>query len=205
MYLEHFRFSREPFSIAPDPGFLYLSAGHNEAFSHLEYGLSHGGFVLITGEVGTGKTTLLRNLVRGTPDHMDIAFILNPRLTAKELLETICDELGIQYDRTATVSIKHFIDLLTRHLLQAHRAGRSTVLVIDEAQNLAPGVFEQIRLLTNLETDERKLLRIILIGQPELDEMLAKTELRQLSQRTPQGTSCFRWTPQKPWPMWSIG
>lgn len=183
MYLEHFRFNREPFSIAPDPGFLYLSAGHNEAFSHLQYGLSHGGFVLITGEVGTGKTTLLRNLVRGTPDNMDIAFILNPRLTAKELLETICDELAIHYDRTTTVSIKHFIDLLTRHLLQAHRSGRTTVLVIDEAQNLAPAVLEQIRLLTNLETDERKLLRIILIGQPELDEMLARTELRQLSQR----------------------
>jgi general secretion pathway protein A len=183
MYLDHFRFSREPFSIAPDPGFLYLSTGHNEALSHLQYGLSHGGFVLITGEVGTGKTTLLRNLVRATPDDMDIAFILNPRLTAKELLESICDELAIQYDRTITVSIKHYIDLLTRYLLQAHRSGRSTVLVIDEAQNLAPAVLEQIRLLTNLETDERKLLRIILIGQPELDEMLARTELRQLSQR----------------------
>ncbi|MBM4203441.1 MAG: DUF2075 domain-containing protein [Gammaproteobacteria bacterium] len=195
MYLDHFRLSREPFSIAPDPGFLYLSAGHHEALSHLQYGLSHGGFVLITGEVGTGKTTLLRNLVRGTPDNMNIAFILNPRLTAKELLESICDELAIQYDRNITISIKHYIDLLTRYLLQAHRSGRSTVLVIDEAQTLAPVVLEQIRLLTNLETDERKLLRIILIGQPELDEMLARPELRQLSQRI---TARYRLGPLNP-------
>ena len=183
MYLDHFRFVREPFSIAPDPGFLYLSEGHNEALAHLQYGLNHGGFVLITGEVGTGKTTLLRNLTRMTPENMDLAFILNPRLTAQELIETICDALAIQHDKSATQSIKKYIDLLNAYLLTAHRQGRSTVLVIDEAQNLSPAVLEQIRLLTNLETDERKLLRIILIGQPELDALLARTELRQLSQR----------------------
>lgn len=183
MYLEHFRLVREPFSIAPDPGFLYLSEGHNEALAHLQYGLNHGGFVLITGEVGTGKTTLLRNLVRMIPENMDLAFILNPRLTAKELLETICEELAVDHDKSVTQSIKQYIDLLTHYLLRAHREGRSTVLVIDEAQNLSPAVLEQIRLLTNLETDERKLLRIILIGQPELDALLARSELRQLSQR----------------------
>ena len=183
MYLDHFRLDQEPFSIAPDPSFLYLSESHNEALAHLLYGFSHGGFVLVTGEVGTGKTTLLRNLVKQTPDELDVAFVLNPRLTVRELLETVCDELGLQYDKAGTQTVKQFIDILNRHLLKVHREGRSTVLIIDEAQNLSPAVLEQIRLLTNLETDEKKLLRIILIGQPELDEMLDRKELRQLAQR----------------------
>ena len=183
MYLEHFRLQEEPFSIAPDPSFLYLSDGHREALAHLQYGFSHGGFVMITGEVGTGKTTLLRNLVKQTPEDLEVAFVLNPRLTVKELLETVCDELAIPYSTNENQSIKQYIDRLNEHLLATHRDGRSTVLIIDEAQNLSPAVLEQIRLLTNLETDNRKLLRIILLGQPELGEMLARNELRQLAQR----------------------
>ncbi|MEM7096971.1 MAG: AAA family ATPase [Pseudomonadota bacterium] len=183
MYTEHFGLEAEPFSIAPDPRFLFLSEAHNEALAHLMYGFTHGGFVLITGEVGTGKTTLLRNLLDRTPPELDVAFVLNPRLTVRELLETLCDELGVPYNTGEVQSVKQYIDILNRHLLQTHQMGRSTVVIIDEAQNLSPAVLEQIRLLTNLETNERKLLRIILLGQPELAEMLARNELRQLAQR----------------------
>ncbi len=183
MYEKHFNLNQLPFSIAPDPSFLYLSSAHREALAHLMYGFSHGGFVMVTGEVGTGKTTLLRNLVKQTPPDLDVAFILNPRLTVRELLASLCDELGIAYDPDTTTSVKQYVDLITRHLLATHRAGRSTVMIIDEAQNLSPAVLEQVRLLTNLETDDRKLLRIILIGQPELKEMLERQDLRQLAQR----------------------
>ncbi|MCZ6855500.1 MAG: AAA family ATPase, partial [Gammaproteobacteria bacterium] len=183
MYNDYFQFKREPFSIAPDPRFLYLSEVHREAFAHLMYGFANSGFVLITGEVGTGKTTLLRNLIGQTPPDLDVAFILNPRLTVKELLETICDELGIHHSESSLHTVKQYIDLLNKHLLRSHREGRSTVMIIDEAQNLTPAVLEQIRLLTNLETDERKLLRIILLGQPELGKLLEREELRQLAQR----------------------
>ncbi len=183
MYQAHFQLNQEPFSIAPDPAFLYLSAAHREALAHLMYGFSHGGFVLITGEVGTGKTTLLRNLLKATPPDLDVAFVLNPRLTVRELLETLCEELGVRYDASSTQTVKQFIDALNRHLLKTHQSGRSTVVIIDEAQNLSPAVLEQVRLLTNLETDEKKLLRIILVGQPELADLLARQELRQLAQR----------------------
>jgi len=183
MYEQHFHLAQTPFSIAPDPAFLYLSDGHREALAHLTYGFSHGGFVLITGEVGTGKTTLLRNLVKRTPEDLDVAFVLNPRLTVRELLETLCDELGVSYPQGSGVSVKQYIDVLNRHLLKTHEQGRGTVVIIDEAQNLSPAVLEQIRLLTNLETDKRKLLRIILIGQPELAELLERNDLRQLAQR----------------------
>ncbi|MEM8765808.1 MAG: AAA family ATPase [Pseudomonadota bacterium] len=183
MYEQHFNLTQSPFSIAPDPRFLYLSTAHREALAHLMYGFSHGGFVMVTGEVGTGKTTLLRNLIKQTPPDLDVAFILNPRLTVRELLATLCDELGVAYDPDRTTTVKQYIDLITRHLLATHRAGRSTVMIIDEAQNLSPAVLEQVRLLTNLETDDKKLLRIILIGQPELADMLDRQDLRQLAQR----------------------
>jgi general secretion pathway protein A len=183
VYQAHFQLNQEPFSIAPDPSFLFLSKAHSEALAHLMYGFSHGGFVLITGEVGTGKTTLLRNLLKQTPTDLDVAFILNPRLTVRELLETLCQELGVVYDRQNTQSVKQYIDALNRHLLRTYQEGRSTVVIIDEAQNLSPAVLEQVRLLTNLETDEKKLLRIILVGQPELSDMLDRQELRQLAQR----------------------
>ena len=183
MYKDHFNLSQEPFSIAPDPAFLYLSQGHNEALAHLTYGLSHGGFVLITGEVGTGKTTILRNLLKNIPDDMSTAFILNPRLSVIELLETVCDELKISTKEQQSKSIKHYVDCLNAYLLKNYEQDRSAVLIIDEAQNLSTTVLEQIRLLTNIETDHKKLLQIILIGQPELEEILSRDELRQLAQR----------------------
>ncbi len=184
MYEDHFRLKRKPFSIAPDPGFLFMSERHREALAHLMYGLqTDGGFVLVTGEVGTGKTTLIRSLVDRIPENLDVAFILNPRLTAQELLETLCEELGIAEQAAESRTVKHYVDRLTKHLLRTHAMGRSTVMIIDEAQNLSPAVLEQIRLLTNLETNEKKLLRIILLGQPELAELLDRREMRQLSQR----------------------
>ena len=184
MYDDYYRFKQKPFSIAPDPGFLYLSERHREALAHLMYGLRNdGGFVLITGEVGTGKTTLIRSLIDDVPADLDIAFVLNPRLTVNELLETLCEELGVPAQNDVTATNKHLIDRINRHLLRTHALGRSTVIIIDEAQNLSPAVLEQIRLLTNLETNERKLVRIILLGQPELAEMLDRREMRQLVQR----------------------
>ena len=182
MYLKHFNLSERPFSITPDPRFLYMSARHKEALAHLLYGLSDGGgFVQLTGEVGTGKTTICRCLLEQVPENVDLAVVLNPKVTAIELIATICDELGIDYP--ASYSIKGLIDVLNIYLLQAYKRGRRTVLIIDEAQNLSVDVLEQIRLLTNLETSTQKLLQIVLIGQPELRSMLASEEMRQLSQR----------------------
>jgi len=183
MYNEFFGFKESPFSIAPDPKYLYMSEQHREALAHLIYGINgDGGFVLLTGEVGTGKTTICRCLLEQIPDNCSTAFILNPRLTALELLATVCDEFRIKYP-PGTKSIKVFTDLINKYLLNLHSNGGKAVLIIDEAQNLSPDVLEQLRLLTNLETSKKKLLQIILIGQPELRKKLQMPELRQLSQR----------------------
>jgi len=183
MYLKHFNLTERPFSITPDPRFLYMSARHREALAHLLYGLGEGGgFVQLTGEVGTGKTTICRCLLEQVPDNVDLALVLNPKVTGAELIATVCDELGIEYP-AGTTSIKTLTDLLNRYLLDAHARGQRTVLIIDEAQNLSTEVLEQVRLLTNLETATQKLLQIVLIGQPELRDLLARNELRQLAQR----------------------
>jgi general secretion pathway protein A len=183
LYNEYFHFSELPFSIAPDPHFMFMSTRHQEGLAHLLYGINHGGgFVALTGEVGTGKTTLCHCLLQQLPENIDIALILNPKLDAIELLATICDELRISYDK-GRHTLKTLVDALNQHLLNAHAIGRRTVLVIDEAQNLSLEVLEQVRLLTNLETTKTKLLQIILVGQPELKELLNRRELRQLNQR----------------------
>jgi general secretion pathway protein A len=183
MYKEYFGLEEMPFSIAPDPRYLYMSEQHREALAHLLFGVnSDGGFVLLTGEVGTGKTTVCRCLLEQVPENAAIAFIINPRLTVEELLAAICDEFSIQYPERNN-SIKCYVDLINRYLLEVHAKGKRAVLIIDEAQNLSADVLEQLRLLTNLETNQAKLLQIILLGQPELRDKLSRPELRQLSQR----------------------
>jgi general secretion pathway protein A len=192
MYIEFFQLREMPFSITPDPAYLYMSPRHQEALGHLLYGTGqYGGFVQLTGEVGTGKTTIVRTLLEQKFDDVDVAFIHNPRQNEQEFVQTICDELGVMYPRDDR-SLKTLIDALNEHLLRVHAEGRRTVLIIDEAQNLEPGVLEQVRLLTNLETAKEKLLRIMLIGQPELSALLARPDLRQLASRI---TARFHLTP----------
>lgn len=184
MYTRFFGLNEKPFSITPDPRYLFMSERHGEALAHLVYGVTEsGGFIQLTGEVGTGKTTLVRTLLlERMPNNADVAVVLNPKITANEFLATICEELGVAVPKDKN-SAKALTDTLNRHLLSAHAEGRRTILVVDEAQNLAPAVLEQVRMLTNLETAKQKLLQVILIGQPELRELLARNDLRQLAQR----------------------
>jgi len=194
MYSHHFGLTQDPFSIAPDPRYLFMSERHREALAHLLYGVagsggqaggSGGGFVLLTGDIGTGKTTICRCFLEQIPQGCHVAYIFNPKLTVTELLQSICEEFHVALTPAAQnpPTVKDYIDALNNFLLAGHAAGQSSVLIIDEAQNLAPEVLEQLRLLTNLETRERKLLQIVLIGQPELRTMLARPELEQLAQR----------------------
>jgi general secretion pathway protein A len=183
LYTQFFQLREMPFSITPDPAYLYMSPRHQEALGHLLYGTGqYGGFVQLTGEVGTGKTTIVRTLLEHKLPDVDVAMIHNPRQSELEFVQSLCDELRVHYEG-AEPTLKVLNDALNQHLLAAHAAGRRTVLIIDEAQNLKPEVLEQVRLLTNLETPKEKLLRIMLIGQPELSVLLARPDLRQLAQR----------------------
>lgn len=183
MYQDFFSLKDQPFSISPDPDFLFLSDRHKEALAHLTYGLQgNGGFVLLTGEVGTGKTTVCRALLQELPDNIDIAFILNPALTEIELLATICDEFKIQYQQE-NISLKLLFDALTSWMMNNLLSGRSAIVLIDEAQHLSFSVLEQLRLLTNIESNNKKPLQVILIGQTELQQKLKEQALRQLAQR----------------------
>jgi general secretion pathway protein A len=184
MYTSYFGLSEKPFAITPDPRYLFMSERHAEALAHLLYGITDaGGFIQLTGEVGTGKTTVVRSLLERMPRHADVAVMLNPQLTPTQFVLSICEELGIFVADQDADSIKSLIDLLNHRLLEAHGRGRRVVVIVDEAQNLSTETLEQVRLLTNLETASQKLLQVILIGQPELRDVLARVDLRQLAQR----------------------
>ncbi|MBL0224276.1 MAG: AAA family ATPase [Geobacteraceae bacterium] len=182
MYCEFFGFSEKPFTITPNPQFIYLSDHHREAFAHLLYGIdSHAGFIAMTGEVGTGKTTVLRTLLSQLDsDKYRSALIFSPCLSGEQLLASICREFGVTPDDHNSFG---YLDALNLFLLDQHTAGRTVVLVVDEAQNLTPDVLEQVRMISNLETERDKLIQIILAGQPELDDVLNRHDLRQLNQR----------------------
>lgn len=183
MYPKYFGLSEPSFSITPDPHYLFLSEQHREALAHLLYGASEtGGFVLLTGEVGTGKTTVCRAFLEQLPEGVEVGLVLNPALTGIELMTAVCQEFGVALP-PGERSTKMMLDRLNSYLLDCHARGRRPVLIIDEAQNLRPVVLEQVRLLTNLETPKHKLLQIFLVGQPELRTLLASNELRQLNQR----------------------
>lgn len=182
MYSDFFGFSEKPFTITPNPQFIYLSEHHREAFAHLLYGIdSHAGFIAMTGEVGTGKTTVLRTLLTQLDtEKYRSALIFNPCLSGEQLLASICHEFGVVADDRNSFG---YLEALNRFLVEQHGAGRTVVLVVDEAQNLVPEVLEQVRMISNLETERDKLIQIILAGQPELNDILARHDLRQLNQR----------------------
>lgn len=182
MYCEFFGLTEKPFTITPNPHFIYLSRNHREAYAHLVYGIdTHAGFIAMTGEVGTGKTTLLRTLLSQLdPAKYRSALIFNPCLSGEQLLASICREFCIE---PAERNSFGYLDALNLFLLDQHTSGHTVVLVVDEAQNLAPQVLEQVRMISNLETEQSKLIQIILAGQPELDDVLARHDLRQLNQR----------------------
>ena len=186
MYMRFFGLKQEPFSLAPDPRYLYMSKRHREALAHLLYGVGGGGgFVLLSGEIGAGKTTVCRCFLEQIPKRCNVAYIFNPKLTVMELVKSICDEFHIPSPRAKgqPATVKTYVDALNDFLLKTHAVGQNNVLIIDEAQQLSAEVLEQLRLLTNLETNERKLLQIVLIGQPELRTMLERPDLEQLAQR----------------------
>ena len=183
MYYDYFGLKDAPFSIAPNPEYLFMTARHQEALAHLYHGIkSDAGFVLLTGDIGTGKTTICRSFLSELPDNVAVAFILNPFLGGRELLMTICEELDIR-DVDKKASLRSLTQLIHKRLLENYANGLTTILLIDEAQHINLKVLELIRLLTNLETNKQKLLKIILVGQPELNDHIAKPELVQLAQR----------------------
>lgn len=182
MYHSYFGIEEQAFSIAVNPRYMYMSAQHREALAHLLYGVKSGGFVMLTGEVGTGKTTTIRCLLEQLPGNADVAMVMNPAASARDLMCSICDEFGVSYHADET-SLKILTDKLNAFLLDNHSQGRNSIVLIDEAQLLRISTLEQIRLLTNLESNTQKMLQIILVGQPELNDLLAKPALRQLSQR----------------------
>ncbi len=181
MYLDFYSLNEMPFNITPDPRFLYFSVHHKDAYDHIMYGINHRkGFIELTGEVGSGKTTLCRAVLSDLNSDVETAIILNPSLTETQLLKAMLNDFGLEVRGRDRLG---YIETLNRFLLERNRAGINVALFIDEAQDLSPQIMEQVRLLSNLETDQSKLIQIILCGQPELKKRLARPDLRQLKQR----------------------
>ncbi len=181
MYMSFFGFDRKPFQLTPDPEFLFMSRQHRKAATYLSYGMAENvGFILITGEIGAGKTTILRRVIRDLPDDVRLARVNNTKVSSDQLIAMICEDFGVN---TSGCDKTKMLSRLTDFIIQTFSQGRRSVLVIDEAQNLSPDLLEEIRLLSNLETDKAKLLQIVLVGQPELNATLSRPGLAQLRQR----------------------